>query len=207
LQDRDGHAAIVGRCPWKWDHFVPSTHTSHNNDNIHLEGKFYWPLKASKFSSRASISSIICKLSIIQLYLSILSPARPAGLSRARPAHEPYWTCVGRDLEAREIFLVRVRPEMLFLVVLHYKIRGWPAQARARPENWGPTRPVGWSWAGFFRPEITEFFSSPARTRPDPKNDQVYIKLSWENDQCRKSMASWFLLASIFLCILHTSLT
>jgi hypothetical protein len=32
----------------------------------------------------------------LYLYLSILSPAR------ARPAHELYWTGVGRDLEARE---------------------------------------------------------------------------------------------------------
>jgi hypothetical protein len=32
------------------------------------------------------------------LYLSILSSAR------TRPAHEPYWTGVGRDLEARENF-------------------------------------------------------------------------------------------------------
>jgi hypothetical protein len=36
------------------------------------------------------------------------------------------------------------------------------AQAQARPENWGPTRPVGWSWAGFSQPEITRLF------RPDP---------------------------------------
>jgi hypothetical protein len=34
-----------------------------------------------------------------------------------RPAHEPYWTGVGRDLEAREFFLPflgRARSEMLF---------------------------------------------------------------------------------------------
>jgi hypothetical protein len=31
-------------------------------------------------------------------------PTRPAGPARARPAHESYWTGVGRDLEAREIF-------------------------------------------------------------------------------------------------------
>jgi hypothetical protein len=47
--------------------------------------------------------------------------------------------------------------------------------ARARSENWGPMRPVRWAWAGFFRPAITEIFSSPARTRPDPKNAQVYL--------------------------------
>jgi hypothetical protein len=40
------------------------------------------------------------------LYLSILSPARRPGpgLARARPAHEPCWAAVGRDLEAREFF-------------------------------------------------------------------------------------------------------
>jgi hypothetical protein len=39
------------------------------------------------------------------IYLSILSPARPGpGPARVRPAHEPYWTGVGRDLEAREKF-------------------------------------------------------------------------------------------------------
>jgi hypothetical protein len=56
------------------------------------------------------------------------------GLARARPSHEPYWAGVGRDLEARKIFLARARPEMLFLVVLHYKMCGRPAQAQARPE-------------------------------------------------------------------------
>jgi hypothetical protein len=33
-----------------------------------------------------------------------LGPTRPAGPTRARPAHEPYWTGMGRDLEARENF-------------------------------------------------------------------------------------------------------
>jgi hypothetical protein len=70
---------------------------------------------------------------------------------------------VGRDLEDRKKKnLARARPKMLFLVVLHYKMRGRPAQARARPEP-SPTRPVGWSWAGFFRPEITEIVFDPAR--------------------------------------------
>jgi hypothetical protein len=31
-------------------------------------------------------------------------PAWPAGPARTRPAHEPYWTGVGRDLEARDFF-------------------------------------------------------------------------------------------------------
>jgi hypothetical protein len=68
-----------------------------------------------------------------RVYLSILSPARPDPL--ARPAQEPYWTGVDRNLEARQIFLAQTRPEMLFLVALHNKIHERPAQARARPEN------------------------------------------------------------------------
>jgi hypothetical protein len=37
-------------------------------------------------------------------------------------------------LKRVKFFLARAWPEMLFLVVLHYKKRGRPAQARARPE-------------------------------------------------------------------------
>jgi hypothetical protein len=37
--------------------------------------------------------------------LGILEHFEPGpGPARARPAHEPYWTGVGRDLEARENF-------------------------------------------------------------------------------------------------------
>jgi hypothetical protein len=60
------------------------------------------------------------------IYLSIFSPARLSLLTR--PGR------VDRDLEVREFFLARVRPKMLFLVILQYKTRGRPAQARARPE-------------------------------------------------------------------------
>jgi hypothetical protein len=64
---------------------------------------------------------------------------------------------MGRDLEAREIFLARARPEMLFLVVLHYKIRKRPTQARGRPDP-GPkieARRVQWDGHGqdFFGPK------------------------------------------------------
>jgi hypothetical protein len=41
---------------------------------------------------------------------------------------------VGIDLEACEKNLARGRHEMVFLVISHYKIRGRPTQARARPE-------------------------------------------------------------------------
>jgi hypothetical protein len=60
------------------------------------------------------------------------------GPARARPANESYWTGVGRDLKVREFFLARAWHEMLFLVVLQYKMRGRapsPGPARARPEN------------------------------------------------------------------------
>jgi hypothetical protein len=65
-------------------------------------------------------------------------PTRPAGPVRARPAPSPPMNFIGRAwaeiLKPVKIFLARARPEMLFIVVLHYKIRRWPAQARARPE-------------------------------------------------------------------------
>jgi hypothetical protein len=61
-----------------------------------------------------------CSGAWLKVYLSILSP----GPARAKPTHEPYWAGMGRDLEAREFFLVRAWLEMLFLIVLHYKMRG-----------------------------------------------------------------------------------
>jgi hypothetical protein len=66
-------------------------------------------------------------------------PAWPAGPARTRPAHEPYWTGVGRDLEAATNFFGPSPAQNAFLVVLHYTI-GWrprpsPGSTRARPEN------------------------------------------------------------------------
>jgi hypothetical protein len=63
------------------------------------------------------------------------------GPARARSAHEPYWTVVGKDLEARENFFGPNPAQNAILVILHYKTRGRPAQARARPEN---SRHVPW---------------------------------------------------------------
>jgi hypothetical protein len=62
---------------------------------------------------------------------------------------------------------------MLFLVVLHYKMRGRPAQARARPEP-GPkieARCVQWDGHGkdFFGPKKQKYFQpdpNPARPKP-----------------------------------------
>jgi hypothetical protein len=123
-------------------------------------------------------SSAPCSMqACIQIYLSILSPARPDPLARPGPArprtllHERGQ----RSWSPRKLFLARTRPEMLFLVVLHYKMRGRPA--RARPENRGPPRPVGWLWAGFFRSEITEILLSSTWHRPGSKNAQVYIQM------------------------------
>jgi hypothetical protein len=41
-------------------------------------------------------------------------PAWPAGPARTRPAHEPYWTGVGRDLEARDFFWPEPGPKCCF---------------------------------------------------------------------------------------------
>jgi hypothetical protein len=82
--------------------------------------------------------------------MSIFSPARPAGPARARPAHEPYWAGVGRDLEAREVFLARAWAEMLFLVILHYKMHGrpTPSQGRAKPGPKTEARHIPWDGHG-----------------------------------------------------------
>jgi hypothetical protein len=65
-------------------------------------------------------------------------PTTPAGRARARPALGPPTNLTGRAwveiLKPVKKFLARARPEMLFSVVLHYKMRGRLAQARARPE-------------------------------------------------------------------------
>jgi hypothetical protein len=77
--------------------------------------------------------------SALKLYLSILSPAQ------AQPGPGPPTNLTGRAwakiLKPAKNFLARARPEMLFLVVLHYKMRGQPAQARARPEPCPKLRP------------------------------------------------------------------
>jgi hypothetical protein len=98
--------------------------------------------------------------------------ARPnSGPARVMPAHGPCWTGVGRDLEARDFFFALAWPEMLFLVILHYKIRGRPAQARARSESDPKTeaRHVPWDGQGhdFLNPEKLGF-SQPGPNPPRP---------------------------------------
>jgi hypothetical protein len=65
-------------------------------------------------------------------------PTRPAGPARAQPASGPPTNLTRRAwaeiLKPAKFFLAQARPEMLFLVVFHYKMRGRPAKARARPE-------------------------------------------------------------------------
>jgi hypothetical protein len=98
--------------------------------------------------------------------------ARPAGPAWARPAPGPPTNLTGRTwaeiLKPANCFGPS-RPEMLFLVVLRYKICGRPGQAQARPEP-GPKiealhahRMV---MGRIFLSEITEFFS--ARPEPGP---------------------------------------
>jgi hypothetical protein len=81
----------------------------------------------------------------------------PAGPTRLGPPTNLTGRAWAEILKPAEIFLAQARPEMLFLVVLHYKIRGRPAQARARPEP-GPkieARRVKWDGHGqdFFSPK------------------------------------------------------
>jgi hypothetical protein len=81
-------------------------------------------------------------------------PARAVGPARAQSALGPptnltRWAWA-EILKPAKFFLARAQPEMLFLVVLHYKIRGWPAQTRARPEP-GPkieARRIQWDGHG-----------------------------------------------------------
>jgi hypothetical protein len=80
---------------------------------------------------------------------------------------------MGRDLEARKKKLAPARPEMLFLVILHYKMRKRPAQARARSEP-GPkveSQHVPWTVMGriFSARKTRVFFSTgpkPDTARP-----------------------------------------
>jgi hypothetical protein len=72
----------------------------------------------------------------ISLRETIPQHFEPGPLSR--PAPGPPTNLTGRAwaeiLKPAKKFLARARPEILFLVVLHYKMRRRPAQARARPE-------------------------------------------------------------------------
>jgi hypothetical protein len=100
------------------------------------------------------------------VYLSILSTARPG----------PPMNLTGRAwaeiLKPANFFFARARPEMLFLVVLHYKMRGRPAQARVRPEPDRKLRPdasSGMVMDRIFRPEITDFFQPGPNPTPPKK--------------------------------------
>jgi hypothetical protein len=73
---------------------------------------------------------------------------------------------MGKDLEAGEKDLARAWSEMLFLVTLHYKMRGRPAQARARPDP-GPkieAQHIPWDGHGqdFLGPKTLGFLLGPA---------------------------------------------
>jgi hypothetical protein len=121
-------------------------------------------------------------------FLARLGPARwpVPGPTCAKPAHGPYWTGAGRSWSPRKNFLARAQPEMLFLVTLHYKMRGRPAQARARPEPGPKTEAQHVPWNGhgqdFLGPKNPDFFRhgpnppgpSPTRQlRPDTSHGTV----------------------------------
>jgi hypothetical protein len=75
-----------------------------------------------------------------------------AVLSRARPAPGPPTNLTGRAweeiLKPAKFFFYRARPEMLFLVILHYKMRGRPAQAQDQPEPGPKTEARHVPWDG-----------------------------------------------------------
>jgi hypothetical protein len=103
----------------------------------------------------------------ISVYLGILSPARAQPVPGPPTNHtRRVWAEI---LKPTNFFLARARPEMLFLVVLHYKMRGRPAQVQARPEP-GPkieARCVQWDGHGHdFLARNNKNFS--ARPEPSP---------------------------------------
>jgi hypothetical protein len=101
----------------------------------------------------------------VPLYPSIFSPAGPA----LGPSTNLTGRGVGRDLEARDFSLARARPEMLFLVILPYKMCGRPAQARAWLGPQIEARHVPWNGHGqdFLSPKNSGFLRpGPNPTRP-----------------------------------------
>jgi hypothetical protein len=122
------------------------------------------------------IKWVVCDSTLGFLTLSFFSPARLAFSTRVRPEPDPPTDLTGRAwahiLQLEKKILSRVRPEMLFLAILHYKMRRRPAQAWARPEP-NPkieARHVQWDGHGqIFSTRNNRFFCGSARTRPDPK--------------------------------------
>jgi hypothetical protein len=102
------------------------------------------------------------------LYLSILSSARPGPL--ARPTPSPPTNLIGRAwveiLKPAKIFLARAQPEMLFLVVLHYKCAGGPPKPGPDPSPAQKLRPnasSGMVMGRIFSAWNNIIFFSPAR--------------------------------------------
>jgi hypothetical protein len=101
-------------------------------------------------------------------YLSILSPARPSPL--ARPAPGPPTNLTGwawaEILKPAKKFLARARPEMLFLVVLHYKCAGGPIKPGPSPSPARKVRPdtfSGMVMGRIFSARNNRNFFDPAR--------------------------------------------
>jgi hypothetical protein len=95
-------------------------------------------------------------------------------------------TPILRMLHPRKIFLARARPEVLFLFVLHYKIRGGPPKPWPGPSLAQKLRPdasSGMVMDRIFSGRNNRIFFSPAPTQPGPKNAQVYYQRRGQADQ------------------------
>jgi hypothetical protein len=105
------------------------------------------PLHACLFVCNDYSYALKCSLQHASMHTNIpehfeSGPTRSTGPAGPSPPTNLTGRAWAEILKPATIVLARARPEMLFLVVLHYKIRGQPA--RARPENQGPPRPMRW---------------------------------------------------------------
>jgi hypothetical protein len=75
-----------------------------------------------------------------------------------------------RSWSPRKVFLARAQPEMLFLVVLHYKIRGRPAPSPSPARKLRPDTSSGMAMGRIFsaRNNINFFQPDPNPARPEP---------------------------------------
>jgi hypothetical protein len=105
------------------------------------------------------------------IYLSIFSPARLSLLTR--PGR------VDRDLEVREFFLARVRPKMLFLVILQYKTRGRPPKPGPDPSPSRKLRPDTFQRTImgriFLNPKNPDFFQPDLMRGMDDQSSMDHI--------------------------------
>jgi hypothetical protein len=108
-----------------------------------------------------------------------LGPARPAPSPPTNLTHRAW----AEILKTAKLFFARARPEMLFLVVLHYKMRGRPAQARA--EKLRPDASNGMVMGRIFSAQSNTIFFrlGPNSARPE-KCSPLFISLASAIEIC-----------------------